>query len=151
MADRIVVAEGLTKSFDSLRVLRDIDLAVERGQVICIVGPSGSGKSTLLRCINLLERPDSGRVVVDGVELTDPDTDIDAARRTIGMLFQAFNLFSHLTVLDNVAIAQRKVLKRTKTHAYEVARATLAKVGLSDKETAMPAQLSGGQQQRAAI
>ncbi|MGH3098507.1 MAG: amino acid ABC transporter ATP-binding protein [Streptosporangiales bacterium] len=149
--DRIVTIEGLTKSFGSLQVLRGIDLAVDRGEVVCIVGPSGSGKSTLLRCVNLLEQPDGGRVVVDGVELTDRDTDVDAARKTIGMVFQAFNLFSHLTVLENVTIAQRKVLRRSRDEAVEVARANLAKVGLSEKETAIPAQLSGGQQQRVAM
>ncbi|MBO0827116.1 MAG: amino acid ABC transporter ATP-binding protein [Streptosporangiales bacterium] len=147
----MVSLERLTKSFGSLAVLRGIDLTVDRGQVICIIGPSGSGKTTLLRCINLLEQPDSGRVVVDGAELTDPDADIDKARRTIGMVFQAFNLFRHLSVLDNVTVAQRKVLKRGRTDAIEVARANLAKVGLSDKEDAMPVQLSGGQQQRVAI
>lgn len=151
MSDPIVSVTGLSKSFGSLRVLRRIDLGVDRGQVICIVGPSGSGKSTLLRCINLLEQPDVGRVVVDGIELTDRDCDLDAARRTIGMVFQSFNLFAHLSVLDNLAVAQRKVLKRSRPDAVQVARRNLAKVGLSEKEQSMPKQLSGGQQQRVAI
>ncbi|MGH3447748.1 MAG: amino acid ABC transporter ATP-binding protein, partial [Nocardioidaceae bacterium] len=150
-SDVIVRVEGLTKSFGSLRVLRGIDMSVERGQVVCVVGPSGSGKSTLLRCINLLEQPDGGQVVFDGADLTDPDADVDAARKAIGMVFQAFNLFAHLTVLDNVTVAQRKVLKRSRPEAEEVARANLEKVGLSGKERSTPAQLSGGQQQRVAI
>ncbi|WP_016699071.1 ATP-binding cassette domain-containing protein [Actinoalloteichus spitiensis] len=147
----VVEISGLHKSFGSLQVLRGVDLQVERGQVVCVIGPSGSGKSTLLRCVNLLEEPTSGSVVVNGVELTDPDCDIDAARVRIGMVFQSFNLFAHLSVLENLTVAQRKVLRRSKEQAEEVARRNLARVGLTDKEHAMPAQLSGGQQQRAAI
>jgi polar amino acid transport system ATP-binding protein len=146
-----VEISGLHKAFGSLEVLRGIDLTVARGDVVCIIGPSGSGKSTLLRCVNLLEQPDSGKVVVGGTELTDPDVDIDHARRRLGMVFQGFNLFSHLTVLDNLTISQRKVLRRGKSEAEEVARTNLARVGLADKASSMPAQLSGGQQQRAAI
>ena len=104
----------LHKSFGPLEVLKGIDFTVDTGQVVCVIGPSGSGKSTLLRCVNLLEEPTSGRVVVNGVDLTDPDVDIDAARRRIGMVFQSFNLFPHLTALENVTIAQRRVLKRGK-------------------------------------
>jgi polar amino acid transport system ATP-binding protein len=118
---------------------------------MCVIGPSGSGKSTLLRCINLLETPSSGRVVIGGVEVTDPDVDIDAIRRRIGMVFQHFNLFAHLTVTENVTIAQRRVLRRGKVEAERIAAANLERVGLSDKARAYPAQLSGGQQQRAAI
>ena len=147
----VVEISGLHKAFGSLEVLRGIDLTVERGDVVCIIGPSGSGKSTLLRCVNLLEQPNSGTVVVGGTELTDPDTDLDLARRKLGMVFQGFNLFSHLTVLDNLTIAQRKVLRRDRAQAAEVARRNLAKVGLAGRENSMPAQLSGGQQQRAAI
>jgi polar amino acid transport system ATP-binding protein len=152
MTDQTVVRlAGLEKSFGSLRVLRGIDLEVRRGEVVCIIGPSGSGKSTLLRCVNLLEQPSAGTVTVSGIELTDPDVDLDAARRRLGMVFQGFNLFSHLHVLDNLTIAQRRVLRRGKAAAVRVALANLERVGLRDKADAMPAQLSGGQQQRAAI
>ncbi len=151
MTENVIEISRLGKSFGDLEVLRDIDLTVRRGEVVCIIGPSGSGKSTLLRCVNLLEDPSAGKVVVDGKELTDPDSDIDAARRHIGMVFQGFNLFSHLSVLENLTIAQRKVVKRSKTDAEKVARANLDRVGLAEKETAMPPQLSGGQQQRVAI
>ncbi|MCP2261816.1 amino acid ABC transporter ATP-binding protein, PAAT family (TC 3.A.1.3.-) [Streptoalloteichus tenebrarius] len=147
----LVEISDLRKSFGPLQVLRGIDLTVSRGEVVCVIGPSGSGKSTLLRCVNLLEEPTSGRVVVGGVELTDPDVDIDAARRRIGMVFQQFNLFSHLSVLDNLTIAQRKVLRRGRAEAERVARENLARVGLAEKVDAMPGQLSGGQQQRVAI
>ena len=140
----VVEIEALRKSFGDLEVLRGIDLRVERGEVVCVIGPSGSGKSTLLRCVNLLEEPTSGDVVVDGVRLTDPDVDIDAARRTIGMVFQSFNLFPHLTVTENVTIAQRRVLRRGKAEAERVAKATLERVGLAEKADSFPAQLSGG-------
>ncbi|MDX3190298.1 amino acid ABC transporter ATP-binding protein [Streptomyces sp. MN03-5084-2B] len=151
MSDVIVEITGLHKAFGPLEVLKGIDLQVERGQVVCIIGPSGSGKSTLLRCVNLLEEPQQGKVVVNGNEITDEDVDIDGARRKIGMVFQGFNLFAHLTVLDNLTVAQRKVLKRGKEEAERIARENLAKVGLSEKETSLPGQLSGGQQQRVAI
>ncbi|GAA3430515.1 amino acid ABC transporter ATP-binding protein [Kutzneria kofuensis] len=147
----VIEISGLHKAFGSLEVLRGIDLTVDRGDVVCIIGPSGSGKSTLLRCVNLLEQPDSGKVVVDGTELTDPDVDIDKARRRLGMVFQSFNLFNHLTVLDNLTIAQRKVLGRNREEAERVAKRNLEKVGLAGRERSMPSQLSGGQQQRAAI
>ncbi|MGP4021636.1 amino acid ABC transporter ATP-binding protein [Saccharopolyspora sp. 5N708] len=151
MSDVMIEITGLNKSFGSLEVLCGIDLAVDRGEVVCVIGPSGSGKSTLLRCVNLLEEPSAGKVVVDGTELTDPDTDLDGARRHIGMVFQQFNLFTHLHVLDNLSVAQRKVLGRDKAAAEQIARENLARVGLSEKADAMPAQLSGGQQQRVAI
>ncbi|XVV15502.1 amino acid ABC transporter ATP-binding protein [Actinoplanes sp. CA-131856] len=141
----------LHKSFGKLEVLRGIDLKVEPGEVVCVIGPSGSGKSTLLRCVNLLEEPTSGSIRVAGVEVTDPDTDIDEVRRGIGMVFQQFNLFGHLTVRENVTIAQRRVLKRGRTEANRVATANLDRVGLTDKAASYPAQLSGGQQQRVAI
>jgi polar amino acid transport system ATP-binding protein len=115
------------------------------------MGPSGSGKSTLLRCVNLLEVPTSGHVFVHGVEVTDPDVDIDAVRRRIGMVFQQFNLFPHLDVLGNLTIAQRGVLRRSRTEAERIARDNLDRVGLGDRADAFPAQLSGGQQQRVAI
>jgi polar amino acid transport system ATP-binding protein len=142
---------GLHKSFGALEVLRGIDFEVAAGEVVCVIGPSGSGKSTLLRCVNMLEQPTAGRVRIAGTEVTDPECDIDAVRRRIGMVFQQFNLFPHLTALDNVAIAQRKVLRRPKHQAAEIARDNLVKVGLGDKADAYPAQLSGGQQQRVAI
>ncbi|MDA3644670.1 amino acid ABC transporter ATP-binding protein [Saccharopolyspora indica] len=151
MSDFMIEISGLGKSFGSLEVLRGIDLQVERGEVVCVIGPSGSGKSTLLRCVNLLEEPTAGKVVVDGTELTDPDTDLDGARRHVGMVFQQFNLFAHLHVLDNLTVAQRKVLGRDKKTAEKIARENLERVGLAEKADAMPAQLSGGQQQRVAI
>jgi polar amino acid transport system ATP-binding protein len=151
MSDLAVEITGLKKSFGPLEVLRGIDVRVNSGEVICIIGPSGSGKSTLLRCVNLLEDPSGGKIVVNGVDLTDPDVDIDAARTRIGMVFQSFNLFAHLTVLNNLTVAQRKVLKRSAPEAEKVALRNLARVGLSEKAHAMPAQLSGGQQQRVAI
>ncbi|MGH3516737.1 MAG: amino acid ABC transporter ATP-binding protein [Haloechinothrix sp.] len=152
MSDDVAVEiSGLHKAFGPLEVLKGIDMRVRRGEVVCIIGPSGSGKSTLLRCVNLLEEPNAGTVIVNGIELTDPDVDIDRSRRSIGMVFQSFNLFAHLSVLDNLTIAQRKVAKRGKAEAEKVARETLAKVGLSEKIHSMPAQLSGGQQQRVAI
>ena len=147
----VIQIKGLHKSFGSLEVLKGVDLEVQLGEVVCIIGPSGSGKSTLLRCVNLLEEPTSGTVRVGGVELTDDEVDIDAARRRIGMVFQHFNLFPHLTALNNVAIAQRKVLKRSRAEADRIAREDLARVGLADKMDAYPPQLSGGQQQRVAI
>lgn len=148
----LVQISGLHKSFGDLKVLQGIDLAVDTGEVVCVIGPSGSGKSTLLRCVNMLEQPDRGSsVVVNGVELNDPDCDIDAARRQIGMVFQQFNLFSHLTALQNCTIAQQTVLKRSRAEAERVAREMLVRVGLPDKIDEYPAKLSGGQQQRVGI
>ena len=132
-------------------MLRGIDLRVTHGEVVCVIGPSGSGKSTLLRCVNLLEEPTGGHVLVDGIDITHPDCDIDAIRTRIGMVFQQFNLFPHLDVQGNLTIAQRRVLKRSKDDALAVAKEVLARVGLSDKLRAYPEQLSGGQQQRVAI
>ncbi|MEJ2853534.1 MULTISPECIES: amino acid ABC transporter ATP-binding protein [unclassified Saccharothrix] len=151
MTDVAVEITGLKKSFGPLDVLKGIDVSVAPGEVVCIIGPSGSGKSTLLRCVNLLEEPTAGKIVVNGVELTDPDCDIDKARTRIGMVFQGFNLFSHLSVLNNLTVAQRKVLKRGEKEAQQIALRNLERVGLSEKVNAMPAQLSGGQQQRVAI
>jgi polar amino acid transport system ATP-binding protein len=142
---------GLHKSFGELEVLRGIDFRVETGEVVCVIGRSGSGKSTLLRCINLLEEPTSGQIFVAGVEVTDPDVDIDAVRRRVGMVFQQFNLFPHLTVTENVTIAQRRVLGRSRQEAERVAAENLERVGLAPKANAYPSQLSGGQQQRVAI
>jgi polar amino acid transport system ATP-binding protein len=147
----MIAIRDLHKSFGELDVLKGIDFSVAQGEVVCVIGPSGSGKSTLLRCINRLEEPSSGQVLIGKDEVTDPDVDIDAIRRRIGMVFQQFNLFPHLTVTENVTIAQRRVLGRDKAEAERVAAANLERVGLSDKAGAYPAQLSGGQQQRAAI
>ncbi|MEU6556844.1 amino acid ABC transporter ATP-binding protein [Streptomyces sp. NPDC046915] len=146
-----VLIQDLHKSFGDNDVLRGIDLEIRQGEVVCVIGPSGSGKSTLLRCVNLLEEPTKGRVFVGGVELTDPDVDIDAARRGIGMVFQQFNLFPHLTVTENLTLPQRRVLRRDKAAAAEVAAENLRRVGLAEKADAYPASLSGGQQQRVAI
>ncbi len=141
----------LHKYFGDNEVLKGIDFHVDNGQVVCVIGPSGSGKSTLLRCVNLLEQPTSGRIFIEGDEITDPDVHVDAIRSRIGMVFQQFNLFPHLSVLRNLTIAQQRVKKRGKDEAEDIARRNLAKVGLTDKESAYPAHLSGGQQQRAAI
>lgn len=149
--DVVVNITNLNKSFGDNHVLRGIDLQVQRGEVVCIIGPSGSGKSTLLRCVNMLEMPTAGTVVVLGRELTDIDCDLDEARTHIGMVFQQFNLFPHMTALENVCVAQRKVLKRSADEAATIAHGLLARVGLVEKDNAYPAQLSGGQQQRVAI
>lgn len=142
---------NLHKYFGKNEVLKGIDFHVDQGEVVCVVGPSGSGKSTLLRCVNRLEEPTSGTIVVEGVDITDPETDLDNVRTRIGIVFQQFNLFPHLNVLRNLTLAQQRAKKRGKAEAIEVARRNLAKVGLADREDAFPSQLSGGQQQRVAI
>ena len=147
----VVEITDLRKSFGSVEVLTNITTSIKQGEVVCVIGPSGSGKSTLLRCINLLEQPSGGTVLVDGVDVTDPDCDIDRVRSKMGMVFQQFNLFAHLTVLDNCTVAQQVVHKRGRAEAGKIARANLDKVGLADRTEAFPAQLSGGQQQRVAI
>lgn len=147
----IISIRNLQKSFGSNQVLTDISLDVNKGEVVCVIGPSGSGKSTMLRCINTLEDPTGGSIVVDGMDMTDLNLDIDAARTRIGMVFQSFNLFGHLTVRENLTVAQIKVLRRSKAEADKVAEANLAKVGLSEKIDDKPSSLSGGQQQRVAI
>ncbi|MEN1974521.1 amino acid ABC transporter ATP-binding protein [Cellulomonas sp. P4] len=147
----VVRIAGLHKSFGDREVLTGIDLDVHAGEVVCVIGPSGSGKSTLLRCVNLLEQPTAGRIDVLGVDVTDPDVDIDRVRTHVGMVFQQFNLFSHKTVLENCTMAQRQVLRRSAAEAERIARANLERVGLGDRADAHPAQLSGGQQQRVAL
>ncbi len=148
---RMVEIRGVHKAFGALSVLKGIDLSIDAGEVVCVIGPSGSGKSTLLRCVNLLEEPDAGQIFVNGVELTDPKVDLDAQRRKIGMVFQQFNLFPHLTVSENLTLPQRRVLGRLPPEAAKVAAENLERVGLSAKAGAYPGQLSGGQQQRVAI
>jgi polar amino acid transport system ATP-binding protein len=145
--------ENVHKRFGELEVLRGIDLDVGKGEVVCVIGPSGSGKSTLLRCINLLEPPEQGRIVLEGEEITGVDAaeKVDIVRRRIGMVFQQFNLFPHKSALDNVRLAQEKVLGRSETEARGKAEALLARVGLADKIDEFPDRLSGGQQQRVAI
>ena len=147
----VLEAADLTRTFGATRALDGVGVRVEAGRSVGIVGESGSGKSTLLRCVNLLEQPTSGRIDLLGVEVTDPDVDIDRVRTHVGMVFQQFNLFAHRTVLDNCTIAQRGVLRRSRAEAERVALANLERVGLADRAQAMPAQLSGGQQQRVAI
>ncbi|MDR2929712.1 MAG: amino acid ABC transporter ATP-binding protein [Propionibacteriaceae bacterium] len=142
---------GLHKRFGDNHVLKGIDLTVDKGEVVCVIGPSGSGKSTLLRSVNLLEWPSDGKVLIEGIDIQDPDVNLDRIRTRIGMVFQSFNLFPHMTVLRNVTIAQEKVLHRSAAQAKSVALDMLERVGLSDKADAHPSQLSGGQQQRVAI
>jgi polar amino acid transport system ATP-binding protein len=150
-AGPLVQVQELHKSFGDNHVLRGIDFTVDRGEVVCVIGPSGSGKSTLLRCVNLLEVPESGQVFVAGQEITDPDCDLDASRRHIGMVFQSFNLFPQQSALGNCTLAQETVLGRKSAEAKRIARENLERVGLGDKIDQYPAKLSGGQQQRVAI
>jgi len=150
----ILELQGVHKRFGELHVLRGIDLVVPKGSVVCVIGPSGSGKSTLLRCINLLEPPDEGRIVLEGEEITTGKSGgdhIDFVRRRVGMVFQQFNLFPHKSALENVCLAQEKVLGRPRGEAQQKGRELLARVGLSDKAGEYPERLSGGQQQRVAI
>lgn len=144
-------ARGVRKSFGATEVLGGVDLLVEPGSLVFLIGPSGSGKSTLLRCCNRLEEPDAGSIIMDGVDLLSPRTDINAARRQIGMVFQSFNLYPHLTILKNITLALRKVAGMSTADANARAMAMLELVGLPDKANAYPAQLSGGQQQRIGI
>jgi glutamate transport system ATP-binding protein len=149
--DQLVVVEKVNKHFGPQHVLRDVDLTVDRGEVVVVIGPSGSGKSTLCRCINRLERTDSGRILIDGVPLPEEGKPLARLRADIGMVFQSFNLFAHMTVLQNVALGPRKVRDLDKAAANERAMALLERVGIAEKAGAFPAELSGGQQQRAAI
>jgi polar amino acid transport system ATP-binding protein len=147
----MIVIRDLRKHFGSIRAVNGVSLTVERGEVVVIIGPSGSGKSTLLRCVNYLEVPTSGDIWVDSIHLTGRREDINAIRTEVGMVFQLFNLFPHLTVLENVMLAQRVVRKRNKEEAERTAREQLVKVGIPEKADSYPGQLSGGQQQRVAI
>jgi polar amino acid transport system ATP-binding protein len=151
MNEYIVRIQNLRKVFGENEVLKDIDMEVKKGEVVVILGPSGSGKSTMLRCINLLETPTSGHIWFEDQEITDAKTNINQIRERIGMVFQSFNLFPHLTAKGNVMLAQQKVLKRSKAEAARIAVEQLNKVGLGDRVDFFPSQLSGGQQQRVAI
>ena len=151
MSTPAIQVSDLHKSFGEHEVLKGIDFHVDQSQVVCVIGPSGSGKSTLLRCVNRLEEPTSGKILVEGIDITDPETDLNAVRSRIGMVFQQFNLFPHMNVLKNLCVAQRRVKGRSTDEAAEIARRNLAKVGLEDRENMYPAHLSGGQQQRVAI
>ena len=146
-----IKVNNLKKSYGDLEVLKSIDLQVQEGEVVCLIGPSGSGKSTLLRCLNLLEEVTGGEVSVNEVNLTDKGTNINKVRENIGMVFQHFNLFPHLTILDNITLAPVELKKATKEQAKEKALELLKRVGLQDKASAKPEQLSGGQKQRVAI
>ena len=148
----MISARGLTKTFNrTIHAVKNVDLDVDAGEVVVIVGPSGSGKSTVLRCLNLLEIPTEGEVIVDGFDLTNPSTDIDSVRAEVGMVFQQFNLFPHLTVLENITLALKKVRGKNKKEASEIAIQQLTRVGIPEKADSFPRQLSGGQQQRVAI
>jgi polar amino acid transport system ATP-binding protein len=155
MAESMIKLEAVHKSFAELHVLRGIDLDIGKGEVVCVLGPSGSGKSTMLRCINLLEPPDSGRILLEGMEITagggKNPLGVDLVRRRVGMVFQQFNLFPHMSAIDNVSLAQRTVLGRGEGEARTKAAGLLKRVGLADKLDEYPDRLSGGQQQRVAI
>jgi polar amino acid transport system ATP-binding protein len=150
-SDLMLDVQDLGKSFGSLEVLKGVDLDVRERELVFIIGPSGSGKSTLLRCCNRLEEPNRGRIIVDGAEITARSADLNKIRQRIGMVFQSFNLYPHMTAMGNVTLALRKVLKKSAAEAEERGRTALANVGLADKEDSYPNQLSGGQQQRVAI
>ena len=142
---------GLRKSYGAAEVLRGVDLRVNAGELVCVIGPSGSGKSTLLRCCNLLETPSAGLIVANGHEVTSATVDLNRLRQDVGMVFQQFNLYPHLSALDNVALALRRVQRRPRAEAEARARAALEQVGLGDKGGSLPSELSGGQQQRMGI
>jgi polar amino acid transport system ATP-binding protein len=147
----IIVVKDLHKHFGDVKALNGVSLTVQRGKVIVIIGPSGSGKSTMLRCINQLEKPTSGEIWIDGDKLTGDQKHLNAIRAEIGMVFQLFNLFPHLTALENVTLAQKVVRRRSKDEAKEIAMQQLTRVGIPEKADVYPGQLSGGQQQRVAI
>jgi polar amino acid transport system ATP-binding protein len=151
MSEFMVEIKDLRKNFGDLEVLKGVNMNVKRGEVVVIIGPSGSGKSTILRCINRLEEPSSGNILIDGIEMTSPKTDINKMRQRVGMVFQQFNLFPHLNALQNVTLAPLKVQKKTKEEANALGLELLKKVGLEHKAYNFPMQLSGGQQQRVAI
>jgi len=147
----VIKVEHLDKNFDNLKVLKDISVEIQKGDIVAIIGPSGSGKSTFLRCINRLEEPSSGHIFIDEEDLTGESVDINKIRAKVGMVFQHFNLFPHMTVLENLILAPIQIKKISEEEAKEKAKILLNKVGLSDKAEAYPNQLSGGQKQRIAI
>jgi glutamine transport system ATP-binding protein len=147
----MIQVKDLHKSFGKLEVLKGINANIKEKEVVCVIGPSGSGKSTFLRCLNLLEEVTSGEVIIDGENLTDPKIDINSIRSRVGMVFQHFNLFPHMTVLDNITLGPRKIKKMSQSEAEAAALPLLEKVGLSDKASVYPDSLSGGQKQRVAI
>ena len=147
----LIEVKNLQKSFGSVDVLKGINNTINKGEVVVIIGPSGSGKSTYLRCLNLLEEPTGGNVIFEGVDITDPKTNINLHRQKMGMVFQQFNLFPHMTILKNMTIAPMKLLGMSKANAEKKAMELLKKVGLSDRAHSYPSQLSGGQKQRVAI
>ncbi len=147
----MILIENVSKYFGAFRALDQVNLSVEAGEVLMIIGPSGSGKSTLLRCINHLEVPDAGRIVVDGITVNNNEAHINAVRAEVGMVFQRFELFPHLTVLENICLAQQKVRRRSRRESEQIAWQLLEKVGIPDQAHKHPGQLSGGQQQRVAI
>lgn len=151
MTDNVIEIKNLTKSFGKHEVLKGVDFAVKKGEVVSVIGASGSGKSTMLRCINLLETPTSGEIYYHGEDILDKNFNVQSYRVKVGMVFQQFNLFNNMNVLDNCVIGQVKVLKRSKEAAIEKARYFLDKVGMGQYEKARPSQLSGGQKQRVAI
>ena len=151
MSDSLIRLEAIHKWFGDNHVLKGIDLEMSKGQVVVVIGPSGSGKSTLLRCVNLLEEPTSGKVFFEGTEITDIRTNLNEVRANMGIVFQAFNLFPHMTVEGNIVVALKKVLKIDDAEAHKRAKDELERVGLPHKSDAYPSQLSGGQQQRVAI
>ncbi len=151
MTDNIIEVKKLTKAFGELVVLENVDLDIHKGEVVCIIGPSGGGKSTLLRCLNLLEEPTDGNIIFEGKDITDPKCNINKLRQKIGMVFQQFNLFPHMSVMKNITIAPIKLLGMKKEQAEEEGMKLLRRVGLADKADAYPNQLSGGQKQRIAI
>ena len=147
----MIKVRGLKKNFGKLNVLKDINTHIKKGEVVVVIGPSGSGKSTFLRCLNLLEEPTAGEITLEGNSITEKGANIDLLRQNIGMVFQQFNLFPHMTVLDNIILAPIKIKKKAKDEAEKTAMDLLNKVGLADKASAYPNQLSGGQKQRIAI
>ena len=151
MNQPMILLEHVSKYFGNFRALDQVNLSVNAGEVLMIIGPSGSGKSTLLRCINHLEVPDSGRIVVDGILVDNNEAHINAVRAEVGMVFQRFELFPHLTVLENISLAQQKVRRRSRSESEAIGRSLLEKVGIPEQAHKYPAQLSGGQQQRVAI
>lgn len=147
----MIEVKHLKKAFNGVTVLKDVNATIHKGDVISIIGPSGTGKSTFLRCLNLLEQPDSGEIIVDGSNILEANTDVPQMRRKMGMVFQQFNLFGHLTVLENITMAPCSLLGKTKEEANAKAKELLKLVGLANKADALPSELSGGQQQRVAI